>query len=169
MLFRSSGTYEGLVVAIKRLRVYVAAPESVKIKLRREFCRESMLWKTLAHRHVLPFLGVAEDVFKNPAICMVLPWMTNGSIRHHVDRLRRNEQLVDEEFAECIDEWVCYQLSLVSSSDECYRYSKLGSALRIFIKKGSSMVIYMGYVTNISVAPSTCSSCCLGKHSHRGR
>lgn len=104
------GTYGEIIVAIKRLRVYVAAPETQKIKLRQAFCRESLLWKNLCHRHILPFLGVSEDVFKHRAISMILPWMSKGSIRHYIDSLQRRGALPGKQFTDSVDEWVCYIL-----------------------------------------------------------
>jgi len=54
------GTYNGSPVAIKRLRAYVRSTVSKRMKLRQVFCRESLLWKNLSHRHILPFLGVTK-------------------------------------------------------------------------------------------------------------
>ena len=100
------GLYEGVVVAIKRLRVYIAAPETLKIKLKQTFCRESMLWKHLCHRHILPFLGVADDIFRHPALCMVMPWKGKGSIRHYIDHLQRRNELSGKRHEESVNEWV---------------------------------------------------------------
>lgn len=47
----------------------------------------------LSHPSVLQFVGVADDVFHGPAICMVLPWMDNGSIRQYRHRLHARGQL----------------------------------------------------------------------------
>ncbi|TCD69553.1 hypothetical protein EIP91_007177 [Steccherinum ochraceum] len=90
------GSFEGKPVAIKRLRVYVAAPTSQKVKIRQAFCRESMLWKHLSHRHILHFLGVCEDIFSNRSLSMILPWMTKGCIRHYIDHLQSQGALVEE-------------------------------------------------------------------------
>ena len=113
------GSFEDKPVAIKRLRVYVAAPNSRKIKLRQAFCREAMLWKNLSHRHVLPFVGVCDEVFSNRSISMVLPWMAKGSIRHYIDQLQSQSQLDGKRFAESVDEWVSlghYITSLIETN-----------------------------------------------------
>lgn len=70
------------------------------------FHREAILWMNLSHEHVLLFVGVAEDVFQHPAICMVLPWMPNGNIRQHQDRLQAQGKLAGESFREYVDQWV---------------------------------------------------------------
>ncbi|KAH8082793.1 kinase-like domain-containing protein [Cristinia sonorae] len=104
------GEYDGQVVAIKRLRVYVNSPLSQRIKLKQAFCRETLLWKNLSHRHVLPFLGVSEDLFDNNSMCMVLPWMWKGGIRHYIDSLNRGNGFSTRSFTECVDEWL-YQVA----------------------------------------------------------
>ncbi|KAH8082794.1 kinase-like domain-containing protein [Cristinia sonorae] len=104
------GEYDGQVVAIKRLRVYVNSPLSQRMKLKQAFCRETLLWKNLSHRHVLPFLGVSEDLFDNNSMCMVLPWMWKGGIRHYIDSLNRGNGFSTRSFTECVDEWL-YQVA----------------------------------------------------------
>ncbi|TCD61804.1 hypothetical protein EIP91_007890 [Steccherinum ochraceum] len=81
------GEYSYTPVALKRLRAYAAAPASVKLKLRQAFNREAILWMNLSHPNILQFWGVSTDVFRHPAICMVLPWMPNGNIRQYRDQL----------------------------------------------------------------------------------
>jgi serine/threonine protein kinase len=45
--------------------------------------REIILWQSLDHPHILPFLGVDQVSFA-PLICMVSPWMMNGNLLEYV-------------------------------------------------------------------------------------
>lgn len=69
------------------------------------FCRESLLWKNLIHDNILPFFGVSDDVFPD-SLCMVIPWMENGSLINHLDRLLSRDQLVGDEYATAVNKWV---------------------------------------------------------------
>lgn len=106
------GSFGELVVAIKRPRVYIAASETQRTKIWQAFCRESLLWKNLDHKHILPFLGVSDDVFRHRTISMILPWMTKGSIKHYIDSLQRGGQLDGKQFQESVAEWVCRRIIL---------------------------------------------------------
>ncbi|KAH8101245.1 hypothetical protein BXZ70DRAFT_935130 [Cristinia sonorae] len=99
------GTWHDQPIAIKCLRIFVLSPESQKTRLRQAFYRESLLWHNLQHKHVLPFYGVTADVFPH-TLCMVLPWMNNGNIRQHMDRLRRSGELVNQTFVDQVNKWV---------------------------------------------------------------
>jgi len=78
------GTYNHEEVALKRLRVFQAIEESRRKTLTKDFLRESIMWQSLKHEHVLPFLGVDNTVFQQ-VLCMVLPWMPHGNIRDVID------------------------------------------------------------------------------------
>ncbi|THH26666.1 hypothetical protein EUX98_g7522 [Antrodiella citrinella] len=99
------GTYGEYKVALKRLRVYAQAAPSDKMKLKKGFYRESILWKNLVHDHIVPFLGVAEDVFENGMICMILPWQEKGALRQYLKKLR-SEGMNDEQFTLAVDRWL---------------------------------------------------------------
>ncbi|KAH8103117.1 kinase-like domain-containing protein [Cristinia sonorae] len=99
------GSVNYMHVALKRLRQYGNASEKQRLETRKSFYRESILWKHLSHPNVLPFLGVADDVFKN-TICMVLPWMHHGSIRNYIPELKQQGKLLGPDFVEAIDKWL---------------------------------------------------------------
>ncbi|TCD66074.1 hypothetical protein EIP91_001832 [Steccherinum ochraceum] len=99
------GTLHGEKVALKRLRVYLMATEGQKEQMKQLFYRESLLWKNLMHDHIVPFIGVAETVFPG-TVCMVLPWMENGSLRHYVERIRNDGKLVGKEYVRAMDNWL---------------------------------------------------------------
>jgi len=92
-------------VAIKRLRLYETANQEKRLQTRQAFYRESMLWKHLSHQHVLRFKGISDDVFPT-TICMILPWMDNGSIRDYIPKLRREGRLPDHTFGNEVKKWL---------------------------------------------------------------
>ncbi|KAK7462223.1 hypothetical protein VKT23_007828 [Stygiomarasmius scandens] len=77
--------FEGRPVALKRLRIFQRSDESEKKALYKRFCREALIWQTLRHEFVLPFLGIdAENFPRQP--CMVSPWMSNGTLNHFLKK-----------------------------------------------------------------------------------
>ncbi|KAH8102061.1 kinase-like domain-containing protein [Cristinia sonorae] len=99
------GTYKTSKVALKRLRVYTMMTETQKQNVINSFYRESLLWKNLGHDHILPFLGVAEDVFQG-SICMVIPWMRNGNLRQYISEQTEKGQLTEATFVPAINRWL---------------------------------------------------------------
>ncbi|TCD69532.1 hypothetical protein EIP91_007155 [Steccherinum ochraceum] len=100
------GTFAKSTVAIKRLRTYTASTEAQKAKLKQaglptDFCREALLWKGLKHPHIVSFTGVSEDVFPL-SLCMVMPWMKNGSIRDYMDVIERQGMLSEDVFLDFV-------------------------------------------------------------------
>ncbi|THH23191.1 hypothetical protein EUX98_g7985 [Antrodiella citrinella] len=91
-------------VAIKRLHLYEKASDEIKRQTRQSFYRESMLWKHLSHKHVLPFLGVSEDVFPR-TVCIILPWMSHGSIRDYIPRCQKEGRLSGSAFGRAVVKW----------------------------------------------------------------
>lgn len=57
------------------------------------------------HDHVLPFLGVSHEVFPD-TICMVIPWMGNGSVLQHIIAERASGALVGDALVTAINTWV---------------------------------------------------------------
>ncbi|KAH8092658.1 kinase-like domain-containing protein [Cristinia sonorae] len=84
------GTYLSEEVALKRLRLHLAAEMSTRKVLEKDFLRESIMWQSLKHEHVLPFFGVDKTVFQQ-SLSMVLPWMPNGSIRDVINSWKLTE------------------------------------------------------------------------------
>ncbi|TCD60727.1 hypothetical protein EIP91_009621, partial [Steccherinum ochraceum] len=99
------GSFRGEKVALKRLRVYLMATEGQKQTTKQLFYRESLLWKNLVHPSIVPFVGVAEDVFPG-TICMVMPWMENGSLKHYLESMRGKKELVDAAYVAAIEKWI---------------------------------------------------------------
>ncbi|KAF8336181.1 kinase-like domain-containing protein [Amanita rubescens] len=66
------GELEGAVVALK---VLYKSDSNVA------FCREALMWRSLTHRLVLPFLGIYElEDGTAPQFFLVSPYMTNGNL-----------------------------------------------------------------------------------------
>ncbi|KAF9457394.1 hypothetical protein BDZ94DRAFT_232746 [Collybia nuda] len=78
-IYRAS--YKDKQVALKRMRIFQRGQELHEIH--RTFCKEALIWQSLRHPHVLPFLGVDSDTF-SPYLCMVSPWMQHGTIMRHL-------------------------------------------------------------------------------------
>ncbi|KAJ6601110.1 kinase-like domain-containing protein [Mycena vulgaris] len=72
------GEYGNRAVALKRL---IIRRDQDSPKIQRVFRREALVWQQLRHPNILPFLGVTVvDKFPS-SMCMVSPWMENGTIR----------------------------------------------------------------------------------------
>ncbi|KAF9789222.1 kinase-like domain-containing protein [Thelephora terrestris] len=82
------GRHKGHSVAVKTLRL--AATDDLQ-KVRKQFCKEVVLWSTLCHSHVLKLEGVYGDMEKGQFIT-ISELMIHGNImeyieRNHVNRL----------------------------------------------------------------------------------
>ncbi|THH28470.1 hypothetical protein EUX98_g5717 [Antrodiella citrinella] len=105
------GTYrkrgaEIVQVAIKRVRINDASQEDQRMKRKRAFFRESMLWRHLFHRHILPCLGVSQELFNKSAMCIILPWKDKKSVRDYLTEIKKHGNLSGKALADTINEWV---------------------------------------------------------------
>ncbi|TCD60721.1 hypothetical protein EIP91_009627 [Steccherinum ochraceum] len=100
--------YQGMLgdrmVALKCPRIYHSMSDAEKLKAKQGFSRESLLWKGLVHEHVLPFLGVSDVI--PDTICMVMPWMSHGSLRHYIEAQRGKGELVGDAYALAMGRWL---------------------------------------------------------------
>ncbi|EIN13459.1 hypothetical protein PUNSTDRAFT_58411, partial [Punctularia strigosozonata HHB-11173 SS5] len=85
------GTYEGKTVAIKLFRMY--KPANGPLLMNRRFYREAFVWRSLEHPHVLPFYGIDSALFC-PGLCIVSPWMENGTLTDHITRSQCSQAIV---------------------------------------------------------------------------
>ena len=69
------------------------------------FNREALMWQRLDHRHILPFLGISEQVFPG-ALCMVAPWLAKGNALQHLTHLVENNGLSGKAYLDTIHRWV---------------------------------------------------------------
>ncbi|KDQ53221.1 hypothetical protein JAAARDRAFT_210160 [Jaapia argillacea MUCL 33604] len=77
------GKYAHQDVALKRLRIFEGPQEKVRIK--KMFFREALIWHRLRHPRVLPFLGIDTESFA-PHICIVSSWIRNRDVMRYLAR-----------------------------------------------------------------------------------
>ncbi|KAJ3843650.1 kinase-like domain-containing protein [Lentinula raphanica] len=82
------GTLNGEFVCLKVLRLCIEQDEKVRNDIRKQFCREALIWRQLKHPNILPLLGVQLDMFY-PSFCLVSPWMANKDI---ITYLKKNPE-----------------------------------------------------------------------------
>jgi hypothetical protein len=60
-------------------------PDDMELIVRRQrFCREAILWRRIKHPYVLPLIGI-DNLSWKPSLCMVSPWMRNGTLFEYVE------------------------------------------------------------------------------------
>ncbi|TFK48789.1 kinase-like protein [Heliocybe sulcata] len=67
------------LVAVKRLRVFASSMTAEQEHQLKRLCREALVWQQIHHPNILPFLGVARDLFPFQ-LCLVAPWAAKGNI-----------------------------------------------------------------------------------------
>ncbi|KAF9643108.1 kinase-like protein [Thelephora ganbajun] len=75
-----SGRFKGSPIAVKTLRVAVWDDS---LKIRKQFCKEVVLWSALSHPNVLKLAGVWGNVEKAQFVT-VSEWMTHGNIMEYI-------------------------------------------------------------------------------------
>ncbi|THH28471.1 hypothetical protein EUX98_g5716 [Antrodiella citrinella] len=109
------GTYKNMDVAIKSPRIFQSTTNEEFDATKKQFIREVGLWKALDHRHVLPLLGASADALKNRPMCMVMPWMRQGTIRDRVHTGQRQGGIADVHHIESVSEWIAAGLEYIHS------------------------------------------------------
>ncbi|KAE9391221.1 kinase-like protein [Gymnopus androsaceus JB14] len=66
-------------VCLKVLRLVIEENKDTRDKIRKEFCKEALIWRQLKHPNILPLLGVNAELF-SPSFCLISPWMENKNI-----------------------------------------------------------------------------------------
>lgn len=102
-----TGTYNGRVVAIKRLRTFSGALADQTAKFRLALQREALIWSMLSHDHVLPFLGTSVTILK-ASLCLILPWMENGNVIDCLNQLKLEERF---DLQQLVHKWI-HQVAL---------------------------------------------------------
>ncbi|KAF9644384.1 kinase-like protein [Thelephora ganbajun] len=80
------GRYKGHTVAVKTLRV--AMTDNFE-KIRKQFCKEVVLWNSLSHPNVLKLVGVLGGIEQYP-FATVSEWMVHGNIMQYIRRNATN-------------------------------------------------------------------------------
>ncbi|KAJ7826634.1 kinase-like domain-containing protein [Mycena leptocephala] len=73
------GKYQGRWVALKRMRGF----QTDDGLMRKQFCCEALMWQSLRHDHIVPFIGIDKDSCPY-SLCMVSSWMDNGTILQYL-------------------------------------------------------------------------------------
>lgn len=92
------GVHEERDVAFKSLRWSAQADDKARLKRKRRFCKEVILWKSLNHSNILGLIGVCRwDNTPDTRLTMVSEWMPNGNITEYIKRndSQRMQLLVD--------------------------------------------------------------------------
>ncbi|KAF9781372.1 kinase-like domain-containing protein [Thelephora terrestris] len=70
----------GITVAVKSLRI---SESDDKIRIRKRFCKEVVMWKNLSHPNVLTLIGVPVTL-EEGRFSVASEWMVNGNIMDYV-------------------------------------------------------------------------------------
>ncbi|KAK0215153.1 kinase-like domain-containing protein, partial [Armillaria fumosa] len=66
-------------VCLKVLRIFADGDIKPREDVKKEFCREVLVWRNLNHGNAVPFIGINDDLF-NPSFCLISPWMNGGNV-----------------------------------------------------------------------------------------
>ncbi|KAF9647564.1 kinase-like protein [Thelephora ganbajun] len=92
------GSYDGREVAFKSIRGSTQTDDVARLKRKRRFCKEVILWKSLNHPNILGLVGVCRwDDTPDARLTMVSEWMTNGNITEYIkhNESQRMQLLID--------------------------------------------------------------------------
>ncbi|KAF8147956.1 kinase-like domain-containing protein [Mycena galopus ATCC 62051] len=67
-------------VALKVLKIFQDQSDETRRLLNQKFIKEALIWHSLKHTNIVPFLGVDSTTFPSPSKAMVCPWMPRGSV-----------------------------------------------------------------------------------------
>ena len=81
----------------------VSSPVVLRLQV---FNREVLVWTVLSDQHILSPLGVSPEACHQSSMCIVLPWMSNGTINQYKNKLKEEGKLSGSEFQRHIDRWV---------------------------------------------------------------
>ncbi|TFK27653.1 kinase-like protein [Coprinopsis marcescibilis] len=77
-------------ICLKVVRLY---QNSDAHRLIKAFSREAIIWSHLSHDNLLPFYGMYQLEDNSNRICLVSPWMDNGTLREHIGHNPRSNRL----------------------------------------------------------------------------
>ncbi|KAF7378266.1 Kinase-like protein [Mycena sanguinolenta] len=72
--------YQGQHVALKHMRMFLDTDQR---DMRRRFYREALIWQRLRNLYIVPLIGIDTENFP-PSLCLVSPWMKNGTINAYL-------------------------------------------------------------------------------------
>ncbi|KAJ7134098.1 kinase-like domain-containing protein, partial [Mycena filopes] len=81
--------FAGKPVALKHMRIFQTSDQR---HMRRRFCREALVWQRLRHPNIVPLIGIDTESFPS-SLCLVSPWMKNGTAIKYLSSIRPAERL----------------------------------------------------------------------------
>ncbi|KIK56135.1 hypothetical protein GYMLUDRAFT_825171 [Collybiopsis luxurians FD-317 M1] len=81
------GLWNERPVCLKVLRFFIEQDERARAQMRKQFCREALVWRQLKHPNILSLLGINTELF-SPSLCLVSPWMKNRDV---ITYLKQNQ------------------------------------------------------------------------------
>ncbi|PCH44551.1 kinase-like protein [Wolfiporia cocos MD-104 SS10] len=69
----------GRAVAVKKFRGVISDTHAV----RKEFCKEAILWKQLSHPNIVKFAGISDS---KTSFCIISSWMEHGSVMSYLEK-----------------------------------------------------------------------------------
>ena len=81
------GTFDGRKVAVKIVRTWLVKPKDHR-KLVKRLWRERVIWSTLDHPNILPFVGFCVADSSEVTVLtpwFVSPWMDNGTVVDYLE------------------------------------------------------------------------------------
>ncbi|KAJ7062347.1 kinase-like domain-containing protein, partial [Mycena amicta] len=88
--------YQGKPVALKHMRRFQGSDQR---DIRKQFCREALVWQRLRHPFVVPLIGIDMESFPT-SLCMVSPWMQNGTVINYLKGFHGANRRVIREIAQ---------------------------------------------------------------------
>ncbi|THH29185.1 hypothetical protein EUX98_g5002 [Antrodiella citrinella] len=142
-------------VALKRLRVFLMFSGTPKSQVTQEFFREAIMWRTLSHSHIVPLLGLGDNIFNNTP-CMVLPWMDNGTIVRYSELLRERGEMSEAVRSIRLNEWL-FQIAsgLAYLHSEDIVHGALRGSNILIDSKGSALLTDFGMARIIQLVAET--------------
>ncbi|KAJ7239895.1 kinase-like domain-containing protein, partial [Mycena rebaudengoi] len=67
-------------VALKVLKTFEDQSHETRRLLNQKFIKEALIWHSLKHTNIVPFLGVNSITFPSLSRAVVCPWMPRGSV-----------------------------------------------------------------------------------------
>ncbi|KAJ3763368.1 kinase-like domain-containing protein, partial [Lentinula raphanica] len=145
------GTLNGEFVCLKVLRLCIEQDEKVRNDIRKQFCREALIWRQLKHPNILPLLGVQLDMFY-PSFCLVSPWMANKDI---ITYLKKNPE---HDFLTVLSDIVA-GIRYLHSRDPPIVHGDIRGVSRVYTYNNPSLIFVHSWQANIMVTAER--HCCL--------
>ncbi|KAJ7269932.1 kinase-like domain-containing protein [Mycena rebaudengoi] len=72
----------GKKIALKRIRMFYR--DEAQRRIRTQICKEALIWQSLQHPSILPFIGIDQETFPG-YLCLASPWMEQGTVLKYLE------------------------------------------------------------------------------------